>query len=130
MLLPVSYCSTGSTKFSPGGPSCEDIFRRSLDGWVDFQQWHPDSAHVGAYMPILLADEARCLALRDALDSDGIQTRRYFHPSLNTLDFGRPRVDCPVSEDIAGRILCLPLYADLSVDDARIIAERVKAGLS
>lgn len=106
-----------------------ETYRRALDGWVDFQQWHAQGSNAGAYMPILLADEAQCLALHSRLGEQGIHTRRYFYPSLNTLDLGPDRVSCPVSENVAGRVLCLPLYTELSIADAQHIAERVKAAL-
>lgn len=40
--------------------------------------------------------------------------RRYFYPSLNRLPYLKKLYSCPVSEDVASRIACLPLYAGLS----------------
>jgi dTDP-4-amino-4,6-dideoxygalactose transaminase len=69
-----------------------------------------------AYYPILFQTEKELLAVRDALLKQEISPRRYFYPSLNTLDYVKApeyslsRQECPVSEDISTRVLCLPLY--------------------
>ncbi len=105
-------------------------YRRALESWVEFQACHSEGAPNGAYMPIVLSDERRCVDLHKRLAGTGVGTRRYFYPSLNTLgpiDQQRP---CPVSEDIATRILCLPLYTELTRADVDHIAEQVKAVLA
>ena len=71
--------------------------------------------------------EAALFAVTDALKAEGIVPRRYFYPSLNTLDFvqrAQPETQqCPVSEDIALRVLSLPLHPALpEADVARICA--------
>lgn len=104
-------------------------YQKHLAGAAQFQRWHPEGHVNGAYMPILLRDEAECLQVKDHLMEDGIETRRYFYPSLNRLDYCSGKFSCPVSEDAASRVLCLPLYSDLLPADARHIAERVKAAL-
>jgi dTDP-4-amino-4,6-dideoxygalactose transaminase len=54
-----------------------------------------------------------------------VHPRRYFYPSLNTLPYVHPQ--CPVSESIANRILCLPLYPGLNHKSVKNIAEVVNA---
>ena len=63
-----------------------------------------------AYYPILFESEKMLLAVKEALNEVEIFPRRYFFPSLNTLDYLPVKQACPVAEDISGRILCLPLY--------------------
>jgi dTDP-4-amino-4,6-dideoxygalactose transaminase len=73
-----------------------------------------------SYYPIVIESEAQLLEVQKALNAEQIFPRRYFYPSLNTL----PYVDVAlmtVSEHIAARILCLPLYADLAEDEVLII---------
>ncbi|GAA4463394.1 DegT/DnrJ/EryC1/StrS family aminotransferase [Nibrella saemangeumensis] len=70
-----------------------------------------------AYYPVVLESEQKLFEVRDALNKEAIFPRRYFYPSLNTLSFIQPYQPCPVSEDIAGRVLCLPLYPDLPEED-------------
>ena len=48
------------------------------------------------------------------LKANNIVPRRYFYPSVNTFTKVVSYQPCPISEDISKRILCLPLYFDLS----------------
>ena len=50
--------------------------------------------------------------MMDALVKTGIHPRRYFYPSLSKLPYFRGD-SCPVAEDIAERILCLPIWANM-----------------
>lgn len=66
-----------------------------------------------AYYPVLFDDPARRERVVARLNADGIQPRRYFSPSINTIGYMPRRCSCPVAEDAAARVLCLPLYAEL-----------------
>lgn len=65
-----------------------------------------------AYFPILFASEELLLKVVSELQSHYVYPRRYFYPSLNTIDYV-DGVICPVSESISKRILTLPLFHDL-----------------
>ncbi len=69
-----------------------------------------------AYYPILLPDEESRVRVETALSVQNIIPRRYFYPALNTLPYLKEewRISCPVAEDVARRVLCLPGYSDLS----------------
>lgn len=67
-----------------------------------------------AYYPVVLPSEEALLQVQKALNAADIFPRRYFYPSLNTLNYIEPRQHMPVSEDIASRVLCLPLYYTLT----------------
>ena len=88
-----------------------------------------------AYYPVVFDSEETLLRVMDALKAEGITPRRYFYPSLNTLPFTfKPGTvtaqPCPVSEDIALRVLCLPLYPDLAEADVDRIATLVNASVA
>ena len=74
-----------------------------------------------AYYPILFKTEELTLQMMAALEKHDIATRRYFYPSLSTLDYVG-KFDTPCSNDIASRILCLPLYYELSFKEQEMIA--------
>jgi len=78
-----------------------------------------------SYYPILLSSESLVLKVQEVLNDRKIFPRRYFYPSLNTLDLFSKRSMCPVSEDISKRILCLPLFPELSMEDCSLIGELV-----
>ncbi|MFM7683107.1 MAG: DegT/DnrJ/EryC1/StrS family aminotransferase [Bacteroidota bacterium] len=74
-----------------------------------------------AYYPVVFIDETTLLAVKETLFKSGINTRRYFYPSLNNLPFLAEHFECPVSEDISRRVLCLPLYFDLD----KLVIEKI-----
>ncbi|MFC0775993.1 DegT/DnrJ/EryC1/StrS family aminotransferase [Terrimonas alba] len=83
-----------------------------------------------SYYPVLFNSEKELLETRDRLIQSSIYPRRYFYPSLNTLPFIVNRKSCKVSEDISSRILCLPLYHDLSVIQVEEILSLLKHAVS
>jgi dTDP-4-amino-4,6-dideoxygalactose transaminase len=75
----------------------------------------------------MFEDEATLLRVDSALKTVNVYTRRYFWPSVNKYrSICADAEECPISEDIASRILCLPLYRTLAGDEVRMIAENVK----
>lgn len=78
-----------------------------------------------AYYPVLLENAEQLLALQERLSEKNIFIRRYFYPSLDSLDYLEHKNDCPVSRDIASRICCLPLSHDLPTGAVQEIAESV-----
>lgn len=69
-----------------------------------------------SYFPVIFENEATLLRVQKALNDAAIFPRRYFYPSLNTLDFVIGEM-MPISEIVAKCILCLPLYVGLSEAD-------------
>ena len=81
-----------------------------------------------AYYPVIFPDGAVRARVTTALEERDIHPRRYFYPSLTRL----PYVDsppCPISEDMAERVLCLPLWADMAPELAAEIAELTLAAV-
>ncbi len=66
-----------------------------------------------AYYPILFENEQQLLKKVKEFNDQNIFPRRYFYPSLNKLPYLNTTQACPISEDIARRIICVPMYADL-----------------
>jgi len=75
-----------------------------------------------SYYPVIFESEAELLKIVEALKEQDIFPRRYFYPSLNTVPFVDAS-EMPVSEDIASRILCLPLYVGLISEKIQLISE-------
>ena len=70
-----------------------------------------------AYYPIVIPTENELLFLKAELEKNDIFPRRYFYPTLNQLPFVNNGNSCPVSEDISRRVLCLPLYVGLTIEE-------------
>jgi dTDP-4-amino-4,6-dideoxygalactose transaminase len=81
-----------------------------------------------AYYPVIFPTFKDMMAAKEALAKRQINTRRYFYPSLNTLPYHKGE-SCPISEDIASRVLCLPLYVELEEQSVRDIAAIIKSAL-
>jgi dTDP-4-amino-4,6-dideoxygalactose transaminase len=74
-----------------------------------------------SYFPVVLETEEQLLKVIEKLNEQNINPRRYFYPSLNTLDFVNES-SCPISESLASRILCLPLFVGLdNVTQSQVI---------
>lgn len=100
--------------------------RLSVSPKLSFQKINQDCNY--SYFPVIFDTEETLLRVEKALQTEKIFARRYFYPSLNTFTDIVPYVKMPVSEDIASRILCLPLYKDLAMEDVeRIIEVTLKA---
>jgi dTDP-4-amino-4,6-dideoxygalactose transaminase len=69
-----------------------------------------------SYYPVLFKDEATLLKVQKALNDNQIFPRRYFYPSLNTINYIKTK-SMPISEGVASRVLCLPLYVELTQED-------------
>jgi dTDP-4-amino-4,6-dideoxygalactose transaminase len=79
-----------------------------------------------AYFPIILENEETCLKVINTLEKNNIFPRRYFYPSLNTL-IKNEKIACKISESISKKIICLPLYHDLQIEDQTTIINIVNA---
>lgn len=66
-----------------------------------------------SYYPIWFESENKLLKIQSILNNNEIYPRRYFYPSLNTINYVQSK-SMPISESISSRILCLPLYVGLS----------------
>ncbi|WP_397452446.1 DegT/DnrJ/EryC1/StrS family aminotransferase [Pseudomonas sp. NA-150] len=92
-------------------------YRTRLGDYLDLQQAEADSQLNNAYFPIGLTGESQLLRVRAALNDNGINPRRYFYPSLDTLDYLQPQAAQSTSRNLASRVLCLPIYPGLARED-------------
>ena len=65
-----------------------------------------------SYYPVIFETEKHLLDVLKKMNENNIFPRRYFYPSLNTLNYTQGQ-SMPISESIASRILCLPLFVGL-----------------
>ncbi len=90
-----------------------NLYEKELQGLVGFQKQNQDSTSNHSYFPIILKSEDELLKIQSALNEKQIFPRRYFYPSLDTLNYIEPKQKMPISRDISRRILCLPMYPEL-----------------
>ena len=112
-----------------GRQNAVNYYNKNLD-WNKLKKMHlrDDTVWNYSYYPVLFESEADLLATQQHLNQAQIYPRRYFYPSLNTV----PYVDGvykEVSESVANRILCLPLYNDLELVNLIYIIEKINDSL-
>lgn len=106
-----------------------EIYKTELKGLVEFQEQNQNATQNYSYFPIVLENEEQLKKIQEALNEQHIFPRRYFYPSLDTLSYIEPKQYCPLSRDIAQRILCLPLYAHLEESDLSQIIKIVRENI-
>lgn len=81
-----------------------------------------------SYYPVIFETEEQLLAVQKALNDNEIYPRRYFYPSLNTIEYTQGN-SMPISESVAERVLCLPLYKELSRTETERIVSLININL-
>ena len=103
-----------------------ETYQKELNGIVQFQEQNKNATENYSYFPIVFKTEEQLLKVQKALNDENIFPRRYFYPSLDTLEYIEPKQECKISRDISKRILCLPIYAELEKDVQDIIISTIK----
>ncbi len=106
-----------------------NLYVNELSGFVQFQELNKDASLNYSYFPIILKDEEQLLIVQKELQKKNVFPRRYFYPSLDTLEYIEPKQYCENSRDVSNRILCLPLYPELELDDQLKIINIIKENL-
>lgn len=91
---------------------------------IRIQKHNIDGVCNYSYFPAIFKSEEITLAVKKKLEQNSIYTRRYFYPSLNKLNYLKNSSQ-PISESIARRILCLPLYHTLSLSEQQRIIKLI-----
>jgi len=104
-------------------------YQKELKDIVVFQEQNLNATENYSYFPVAFKDESELLKVQKALNEADTNPRRYFYPSLDTLNYIKPKQECEISRDISKRILCLPLYWKLEYEDMDSIIETMKGVL-
>lgn len=75
-----------------------------------------------AYMPVCFKDVEMRDNIHSKLMKNNINTRKYFYPLVTDFEYVK-KADfrLEIASDISSRILCLPLYPDLKIDQVKRI---------
>lgn len=106
-----------------------EMYRSELNNLVQFQEQNIDATENYSYFPVIFKREEQLLKVQKALNKEQIFPRRYFYPSLDTLEYIEPKQVCEISRDISKRILCLPIYAELEKEKQNLIIDTIKKNL-
>lgn len=104
---------------------CWNIYKEELSAFNgQFICINKDAEFNSSYFPIIFETEAQLLKTMAVLSSHEIGSRRYFYPSLNTLDYVTKQ-SCPIAENVSLRVLCLPLYHNLTYEEIKLITRLI-----
>lgn len=106
-----------------------DLYDENLIDFVIRPKYEKDLEYNYIYYPIILKNEKETLNVIKKLNENDINPRRYFYPSLNTLEYMDNKGKCQIAEDISKRILCLPLYNGLMEEDVLKICKIIREGI-
>jgi dTDP-4-amino-4,6-dideoxygalactose transaminase len=100
-----------------GRKSVVDFYDAHLD-WNKLNkiQLRDDTNWNCSYYSVLFESELDLLLTQKKLNDAKIHPRRYFYPSLNKVTYIKG-ASMEISENLASRILCLPLYMDIKIEE-------------
>lgn len=103
-----------------------NTYAEALGTQFQLQKIHPGVQYNYAYFPVVFDTAEQATQVLSALKENNIIARRYFYPSLDTVDYFHIEQHQPLSKDIAGRILCLPIYCNLDIKTQNKIISLIK----
>ena len=112
-----------------------DIYLKNLSGLegIKFIQSKADK-HNYSYFPIEIVSQDNTLveSFVDYMKSKNINCRRYFYPLVSNMKLfsnypSAVKSNLPVANLISNRIVCLPIYPDLSNDDVNKVSDCVRS---
>lgn len=77
-----------------------------------------------SYYPVVFESEEVLLKVKKELELEEIFPRRYFYPTLSSLNYVAKN-ETPIADDIAKRILCLPMYFELGKFEIEMVCRKV-----
>lgn len=83
--------------------------------------WNKNGTKNYAYYPVVVEDEELLHKCIDGLKANEIFVRRYFYPSLSNVLPYLESVSMPITEDVSRRVMCLPLFSDLTIEEVDLI---------
>jgi len=83
------------------------------------------------YFPILINQPKYRDNVFNYLKEKGINAKKYFYPLVTEYACykGMFKDELPHSNEIANKVLCLPIYGELSIDEISIIIDELKNAL-
>lgn len=88
------------------------IYRDSLPESIQQLKIREGTEWNYSYFPIVMDSEDELIENLKIWNSEGVFPRRYFYPSLNTLNYVTQN-HLSISEQISSRVLCLPVFYSL-----------------
>lgn len=113
-------------------------YRRLLEEFVpatgiELQYEAPDAEPADHMFYVLLPDASKRLQIIEEMRSGGVHPAFHYvplHSAPGAVELGDRAVDCPVTDDISGRLLRLPFYNDLTDQDLERVVHSLVGALA
>lgn len=101
------------------------------NGVIEFLDNQPDVKQNNAYLPITLTTKSNITRddLVDKLKGNNIFVRKYFYPIVTAFDCYKDQYnanDTPIALDVSNRVITLPLYPNLAMQDIEKVCEKIE----
>jgi dTDP-4-amino-4,6-dideoxygalactose transaminase len=106
-----------------------EYYSKALYNYVTFQEWNIDCTNNYSYFPVVFATATQRERIETLLKNKKIYPRRYFYPTLNKLSYIMSDDAVPNAEDISSRILCLPMYPQLTKQEQDLVIQTIIEGV-
>jgi dTDP-4-amino-4,6-dideoxygalactose transaminase len=104
----------------------ERYYRSQLEGHFRTIDPLPEVEYNSAYFPIICNSGEQRERIMAGAAASGVYCRRYFYPSLNTLPYVAGGY-LPVSESLADKVLCLPVFNGLTMEELKRVVKAIRA---
>ncbi len=91
-----------------------NFYYLNLRNHFSFQTFSKHSIPNYSYFPIIFKTEKSLVKAIKLLNKNKVYVRRYFYPSLDKIFFSKKYGNCINSNNIANRIICLPISHELN----------------
>lgn len=98
------------------------FYKEKLNNYFQMPSFNKNATNNFHYFPIIFESEEKLLHSLEVLNNKAIFPRRYFYPSLESLEYIKGNI-CPISNSVAKKILCLPLFVGLEEDIQKKIVD-------
>ena len=102
------------------------LYNELLGSELEFPEIRNGTDWNYSYVPVLFKSERILLKAIQMLNYYNIFPRRYFYPSLDTLDYVTKNIICPVSRDTSSRVLCLPTSYGIEQETVEQVVNIIK----
>lgn len=104
-------------------------YQDALKDLVIMPKWHKLGSTNGSYMPIYINNKGVLEKVIASLSRNGIQSRRYFFPSLDDVFENAKSYGTSDSQMISNGILCLPLHYYMTLRDVEQVSNTIKGAI-
>jgi len=107
-----------------------DQYQRALRDLLNLIRYNPNASKNYSYFPVIFESEDVLLKVKSEMNKQGINPRRYFFPSLDTLPYVSSQNLRHISGDISKRIMCLPIYPGMKPHEVELVIKAIESGLA